>query len=34
VDGRRERVNCGPGRDRVFVDDAEDVRNCEVVEET
>ncbi len=34
VDGRRETVNCGPGRDRVFADDSERLIGCEIVERT
>jgi len=31
VDGRRDRVDCGPGRDTALVDRIDRVRNCERV---
>jgi hypothetical protein len=34
VDRRRERVDCGPGRDRAFADDGERPIRCEIVERT
>ena len=34
VNGRRDRINCGPGRDRATVDAQDSVNNCEVVVST